>query len=201
MTEQSNKHFFGRNTGDGYIRFHCRRRGLRRLRCRRTAVGRRRHVGGTARCRRCLRQLGGDDTRRAGLDGRGQGQQLGLRDRAAEGLERAHRLPAARQGHSAALPRSMRWSISAAIAPTTTIGLRSAMPAGRIRTCCPISSVRKTMPISMAPHTARAGRCTSTSCAPTIPCSRFFSPPRRKRSFVCARISTPRSRKASASTR
>jgi choline dehydrogenase-like flavoprotein len=47
--------------------------------------------------------------------------------------------------------------------------------------------------------TARAARSRSTSRAPAIRCSRFFCRRRRRRSFACARISTPTNTKASAS--
>src|ERR1700716_4203633 len=57
---------------------------------------------------------------------------------------------------SAVRPRSTRWSISAATTATTTNGRRWAMPAGPTLTCCPISNVRKTTPISMANTMARA---------------------------------------------
>ena len=83
-------------------------------------------------------------------------------------------------------------------AGTTTNGPRSATPAGRSPTCCPISSARKTTPISAASITARAGRCTSTSCAPTIRCSEIFlqaaqeAPVPASRGFQCRRARRPR---------
>ncbi len=50
-------------------------------------------------------------------------------------------------------------------------------------TCCPISSARKTMPISTASITARAARCMSTNCAPTIRSHDIFLQAAREAQF------------------
>ena len=139
------------------IRFRRGGRGLGRLRGGGTAVGGCRDIGGAARCRRQERQLGGDDAVRADPDGRRQGQQLGVRHRAAEGPQRPHRLSAARQG-ARRLVRHQRHGLY----PRPSLGLRPLGLARQCRlvampTCCPISSARKTIPISAANITAQGG--------------------------------------------
>ena len=131
---------------------------LGRLRGGGPAVGGSRDLGRAARCRRQERQLGGDDAVRAGPDGRRQGQQLGVRHRAAEGPQRPHRLSAARQG-ARRLVRDQRHGLY----PRPSLGLRPLGLARQCRlvampTCCPTSSARKTIPISTANITARAAR-------------------------------------------
>src|SRR5579883_1498960 len=59
---------------------------------------------------------------------------------------------------SAAPPRSTAWFISAVRPRISTIGASSAMPAGRSRTCCPISSAPSIKRAAPTPSTARAGR-------------------------------------------
>ncbi len=161
-----------------------------------------RDLGGAARCRRQQRQLGGDDAVRADPDGRGQGQQLGVRHRAAEGPERPHRLSAARQGARRLFGDQRHGLYPRPPLRTTTTGPRSATPAGAMPTCCPTSSARRTMPISTASITARAGPLhvnrlrTGQSGAADLPAGA-----REKRNSASARISTPRTMKGSASTR
>src|SRR5205085_6093350 len=65
----------------------------------------------------------------------------------------------------------------------------------------PYSSVRKIIPSSMAPITARAAPSMSRDCAPTTRCARSICRQRARRSSASATTSMPKSRKASAATR
>ena len=96
MTKKETK-LGGIRVTDTY-RFRGGGRRLRRLRGGGPALRGSQDLGGGAGRRRQERQLGGDHAVRAGADGAGQDQQLGVRHGAAEGPQRPHRLSAARQG-------------------------------------------------------------------------------------------------------
>src|SRR5438552_6693663 len=85
-------------THDGYVRFCRGGRWLRRLRGREPSLRGSRDVGGAAGSRRRVQQLGRNLTGRDDPDDLGQGQQLGVRYRAASGPQWPDRLSAARQG-------------------------------------------------------------------------------------------------------
>ena len=127
--------------------------------------------------------------------------QLVLRDRARSRRGRPQGVLAARQGAWAARRRSTAWSISAARPRISTIGASSATPAGRLTTCCRISSAPSTRPAAPTHSTAPAARSAFPTCPTVTRSAKPLSRARWRLAFRATTISTAPARTGSAITR